>query len=615
VILTGLAEQIGTAVDATSVYINEFQNDFQSYKAEACFISSEGSDVENCSILGQSYPLTGDTDFRRCLQRYQFDHLHINDQDLPANDLQHMEKHGSKSRLYIPIYIRGKQFGFAELWESRSVREFAKNEINLCISMCLQGAVAIENADLFSRAQGEIQLRKQFEEKLRHEALHDPLTKLPNRRLFIDRLEQAILKRSRQAKFDFSLLYFDLDKFKWINDSFGHRNGDDVLVQVADCIRDSITKSDTAARLGGDEFLILIEGDSNSRLIERVCREIQTKLRSMIVIDDRCIPLSASIGVVMSTEEMMSADDYINRADIAMYEAKASGGSHIKKFAPDEMMIPMHNLNLRAEVRDAVASQGFTIEFQPIVNLGLLEVVSLEALIRWKRLNGEIVPPAKFVPIVEDLRLMTELGFWIIGESVKQFREWQDRYTRFEHLSLSLNLSISQIIDSEFTSQLRQLMDSLEFSPNRINFEITENLFIHNLSLVSDVLLELQEMGFSVHLDDFGTGYSSLSYLTELPFDAIKIDRSFIKKLGTQNEPVELLDSIISIGKNLKKDVIAEGIETGEQLAILNDLNCQYGQGFLFSQALPAVDMESFLLEWQSGKNFEKHKVAIENKE
>jgi diguanylate cyclase (GGDEF)-like protein len=605
VILSGLAEQMCTAVDATSVYIHEFQNDIQYYKAEACFISSKGSDKEKNSILGQSYPLTGDTDFRKCLKRDQFDHLHINDPDLSANDLRQMQKHGSKSRLYIPVYIRDKQFGFAELWESRSIREFAKNEIDLCISMCLQGAVAIENADLFNRAQGEIKLRRQIEEKLRHEALHDPLTKLPNRRLFIDRLEQAILKRSRLDKFDFSVLYFDLDKFKWINDSFGHMEGDNVLFQVANCIRDCIRKSDTAARFGGDEFLILIEGDSDSQLIERVCREIQTRLRSLIIINSRCIPLSASIGVAMSTQEVMSADDYINRADIAMYEAKSSGGSHIKKFASDEITIPIHNLNLRAEVRDAVASHGFTIDFQPIVNLDMLEVVSLEALIRWKRSNGEIVPPTKFIPIVEDLRLMTELGFWIIGESVKQFREWQDKHPRFEHMSLSLNLSISQITDSEFTSQLRQVVNSLEISPNRINFEITENLFIHNLSFVSAVLLELQEMGFSVHLDDFGTGYSSLSYLTELPFDVIKIDRSFVSKLGTQNEPVELLDSIISIGKNLKKDVIAEGIETAEQLAILKDLNCQYGQGYLFSPALPAEDFETFVLEWQSGKNFE----------
>jgi len=614
VILTGLAEQMCTAVDATSVYIHEFLNDFQSYRAEACFISSKGSDRENDSILGQSFALSGDTDFRKCLQRDQFNHLHINDPDLPANDLQHMQRHGSKSRLYIPIYIRDKQFGFAELWESRSLREFARNEIDLCRSMCLQGAVAIENADLFSRAQGEIKLRRQFEEKLRHEALHDPLTKLPNRRLFIDRLEQAILKRSRDDNYDFSVLYFDLDKFKWINDSFGHMEGDKVLIQIADCLGECIRKSDTAARFGGDEFLILIEGDSHSRLIERVCREIQTRLRSLIVINHRCIPLSASIGVAVSTEEVLSADDYINRADIAMYEAKSSGGSHIKKFAPDEITIPIHNLNLRAEVRDAVANHDFTIEFQPILDLDLLEVVSLEALARWKRPNGEIVPPAKFIPIVEDLRLITELGFWIIEESVTQFREWQDKFTRFEHMSLSLNLSISQITDSEFTRQLRQLVDSLAFSPNSINFEITENLFIHNLSFVSAVLLELQEMGFSVHLDDFGTGYSSLSYLTELPFDAIKIDRSFIKKLGTRNESVELLDSIISIGKNLKKDVIAEGIETEEQLAILKDLNCQYGQGYLFSPALPAADFETFVLEWQPGKNFKKYKIAIDDR-
>jgi len=585
VILNGLAEQMCNAVDATSVYINEFQNDFHTYKAEACFISSNGSDKEKCSILGQSYPLTGDSDFRRCLQRDQFGHLHINDPDLPANDHQRMQKHDSKSRLYIPIYIRDKQFGFAEIWESRSIREFAKNEIDLCISMCLQGAVAIENADLFNRAQVEIKLRRQIEAKLRHEALHDPLTKLPNRRLFIDRLEQAILKRSRQDNFDFSVLYFDLDKFKWINDSFGHMGGDKVLIQVADCIKNCIRKGDTAARFGGDEFLILIEGDNNSQLIERVA---------------------------MSTDEVMSADDYINRADIAMYEAKSSGGSHIKKYAPDEITIPIHNLNLRAEVRDAVASRGFTIDFQPIVNLDMLEVVSLEALIRWKRPNGEIVPPIKFVPIVEDLRLMTELGFWIIEESVIQFLEWQDKHSRFERMSLSLNLSISQITDSEFTSELRQIVDRLGFSPNRINFEITETLYIHNLSFVSAVLLELQEIGFSVHLDDFGTGYSSLSYLTELPFDVIKIDRSFISKLGTRNESIELLDSIISIGKNLKKGVIAEGIETEQQLAILKDLKCQYGQGLLFSPALPAEDLETLLLEWQSGKNFKKFKSGAE---
>ena len=347
-----------------------------------------------------------------------------------------------------------------------------------------------------------------------------------------------------------------------------------------------------------------MEGNSNSPLIERVCREIQKSLRSLIKVKDRFLPLSASIGVAMSTEEVMSADDYINRADIAMYEAKSSGGSHIKKFAPDDITVPMHNLNLRAEIRDAVANRDFTINFQPIVNLDTLDIVSLEALLRWKRPYGEIIPPTNFIPVIEDLRLMTELGFWIIEESVKQFREWQDRYTQFENISLSLNLSISQITDSEFTHQLRQLVDSLGYSPDRINFEVTENLFIHNLPLVSAVLLELQDMGFSVHLDDFGTGYSSLSYLNELPLDVIKIDRSFVTNLGSQYEHVELLDSIISIGKNLRKEVIAEGIETEEQLAILKDLNCQYGQGYLFSPALPIVELEYLLLEWKQGKKF-----------
>ena len=606
VILTGLAEQMGSVVDATSVYINEFQDDFQSFRPEACFISPKGSEKENSPILGQSSPLASDTDFRKCLQRDQFGYLHIDDPDLSVSDRQHMDNHDSKTRLYLPVYIRDKLFGFAELWESRSKREFTKNEIDICISMCLQGAVAIENADLYSKAQDEIKLRKQFEEKLRHEALHDPLTKLPNRRLFIDRLEQAILKRSRQDKFDFAVLYFDLDKFKWINDSFGHMEGDNVLIQVADCLRDCIRKSDTAARFGGDEFLIMIEGDSNSHLIDRVCKEIQNSLRSMIMVQDRYLPLSASIGVAMSTEEPMSADDYINRADIAMYEAKSSGGSHIKKFAPDDITVPMHNLNLRAEIRDAVASRSFTINFQPVVNLETLDIVSLEALLRWKRPQGEVVPPTKFVPVIEDLRLMTELGFWIIEESVGQFREWQDRYPQFENMSLSLNLSISQITDPEFTQQLRQLVDRLGFSPDRINFEVTENLFIHNLPLVSAVLQELQDMGFSVHLDDFGTGYSSLSYLNELPLDVIKIDRSFVAKLGSQYESVELLDSIISIGKNLKKAVIAEGIETDEQLAILRDLNCQYGQGYLFSPALPFVDLEFLLLEWNPEKQLKE---------
>ena len=606
VILTGLAEQMGSVVDATSVYINEFQDDFQSFRPEACFISPKGSEKENSPILGQSSPLASDTDFRKCLQRDQFGYLHIDDPDLSVSDRQHMDNHDSKTRLYLPVYIRDKLFGFAELWESRSKREFTKNEIDICISMCLQGAVAIENADLYSKAQDEIKLRKQFEEKLRHEALHDPLTKLPNRRLFIDRLEQAILKRSRQDKFDFAVLYFDLDKFKWINDSFGHMEGDNVLIQVADCLRDCIRKSDTAARFGGDEFLIMIEGDSNSHLIDRVCKEIQNSLRSMIMVQDRYLPLSASIGVAMSTEEPMSADDYINRADIAMYEAKSSGGSHIKKFAPDDITVPMHNLNLRAEIRDAVASRSFTINFQPVVNLETLDIVSLEALLRWKRPQGEVVPPTKFVPVIEDLRLMTELGFWIIEESVGQFREWQDRYPQFENMSLSLNLSISQITDPEFTQQLRQLVDRLGFSPARINFEVTENLFIHNLPLVSAVLQELQDMGFSVHLDDFGTGYSSLSYLNELPLDVIKIDRSFVAKLGSQYESVELLDSIISIGKNLKKAVIAEGIETDEQLAILRDLNCQYGQGYLFSPALPFVDLEFLLLEWNPEKQLKE---------
>lgn len=317
-----LAERLCIGVHATSVCIYEFHSNRQSCRVEACYISSKASDKENRSSQGESYAFDDAKNFRLNLGDNQALQLHIDHPELSPGDRQLMENDDSKSRLYLSIHNRGKQIGFAEIRESRLVREFTQREIELCRSMCLQSAVVIENADLYTKAQAEIELRKKLEERLRHEALHDPLTKLPNRRLFIDRLEQSISRHSRYQDRGFAVLYFDLNKFKWINDTYGHLHGDQILIQVAECIRDFIRKSDTAARFGGDEFLVLLESTCSRQEVDRICAKIQSALQSEIHIDDKHFPISTSIGVAMCETEAKTADDYIARADSAMYAAK-----------------------------------------------------------------------------------------------------------------------------------------------------------------------------------------------------------------------------------------------------------------------------------------------------
>lgn len=319
-----LAEQLCIAVDATSVCVYELDSKGQSCRVEACFISPKASDKEFRSSRGESYVFDDADNFRLNLGNYQALQLHISLPDLLVSDRQLMEKHDSKSRLYLSIHNRERKIGFAEIRESRYIRNFTQREIELCRSMCLQSAVVMENVDLYAKAQDEIELRKDLEGQLRHEALHDPLTQLPNRRLFIDRLEQSIHRHSRYPDRGFALLYLDLNKFKWINDTHGHLRGDQILIQVADCIRACIRKSDTAARFGGDEFLVLLENTNSWQVVDRVCVKIRSALQSQIQMDDKHFPISTSIGVAMCESEVKTADYYIGQADSSMYAMKMS---------------------------------------------------------------------------------------------------------------------------------------------------------------------------------------------------------------------------------------------------------------------------------------------------
>ncbi len=599
VIFTHVTEQVGQALRACQGIGAEYQDEFRQFKVAATYHDPKLADALTPDELKESLEFAQQVPRAKYSSQAPVSQFQFDDPNLSAKDRRFMQQFKIKTRLFIPIHLRHSLFGFIELWYLRAAHETTDMEIQLCQSISLQASIAIDNTSLYRQAQTEIKLRKQIEAQLRHEALHDPLTRLPNRRLFIDRLEQAISKQARAGDDQFSVLYFDLDKFKWINDTFGHQGGDSVLIQVADCLRSCLRDYDTAARFGGDEFLVLIERDNSEELVATICRRIQAELYKSIKIDGRAIPLSTSIGVAASSHELTTADEYINRADIAMYEAKSTGGSNLKIFAPDDITIPINNLDLRAEVRDAVNNQEFELHYQPLIRLDTLEVVGLEALLRWRRPNGETVSPDIFIPVIEDLRLMSVLGQWIMQSSITQFNEWQLLFEQFGTMTLSLNLSISQITDPDFLSQLETFVAQPNVEPERINFEITESLFIHNLPLVSSLLKELQKMGFGVHLDDFGTGYSSLSYLTELPFDTIKIDRSFIRKIDSQSESKDLLASILSLGRNLKKQVLAEGIENQQQLKILQGLGCPLGQGFLFSRALSVDEMENFITKKQ----------------
>ncbi|MEO7510599.1 MAG: EAL domain-containing protein [Gemmatimonadaceae bacterium] len=456
--------------------------------------------------------------------------------------------------------------------------------------------------DLAEGASTELQLRHWLAERetrerqLRHDSLHDSLTGLPNRTLFMKRLSDATLRARRDSDGLFAVLFLDLDDFKIVNDSMGHHVGDEVLVAVARRLEQCIRGGDIVARLGGDEFAILLERVLDARDTAMVAERVQESLRAPISIGGYEWVATASIGVVLSSSASERPEYMLRSADMAMYRAKNQGRAHFEMFDRAMHAEALTRLQVETDLRHAVERGEFVLHYQPIVSLAEGTLHGVEALIRWNHFERGMIPPNDFIPVAEETGLIVRLGRWVLREACAQMKQWEERVPSSAKLNLSVNLSVREFGQPDLVPAVSAILAETGFEPSRLHLEITESAIIGQQHPALATIAELRELGVSIHLDDFGTGYSSLSYLHRLPLDAIKIDRAFTMAIESEERPRHVVQAILSLVGAIGLDVVAEGVASAGQLALLRAMGCPYGQGFFFSRPICAAALEEMLV-------------------
>ncbi|MEL4897684.1 bifunctional diguanylate cyclase/phosphodiesterase [Crocosphaera sp. Alani8] len=446
----------------------------------------------------------------------------------------------------------------------------------------------------------DITEQKEAEEQLQYNATHDPLTNLPNRILFMDRLEHAIQRQKRYPKFTFAVLFLDLDEFKVINDSLGHAIGDQLLKEISHRLQEGLRSNDTLARLGGDEFTILLEDIENIQDAINVAKRIHLDLKIPFILQNQNIFINTSIGIALSSLGYEKAAEILRDADTAMYRAKADGKACYAIFDREMHERAVSRLQLETDLRIGISQQEFSLYYQPIICLKTGQLTAFEALIRWNHSQKKLISPAQFIPVAEETGLIISIGEWTLKEACQQMRQWQDQFPHYSHLKIGVNLSSKQLKYSNLINTIDNILQETNLEPKSLKLEITETLLMENLQAATNILLKIQERDIEICLDDFGTGYSSLSYLHRFPVNTLKIDRSFVMRMEPNNENAEIVRAIVSLAHILGLDVIAEGIETELQLAQLKWLDCEQGQGYFFAKPLPASEVESLLKKPQN---------------
>jgi diguanylate cyclase (GGDEF)-like protein/PAS domain S-box-containing protein len=435
----------------------------------------------------------------------------------------------------------------------------------------------------------DVSVRKNAEEKLLNDALHDALTRLPNRVLLRDRLAVALKELRRRGGIPFAVMFLDLDRFKNVNDSLGHSVGDDLLVAFSKRLSRLLRPGDTVARLGGDEFAIIISNIRDLQHVRQIADRILDLSREPYVIGREEIFISVSIGIALGAVTYRSPEEILRDADIAMYRAKAEGKSRYALF--DSMMYRrvVEVVELEGDLRRALDRGELTMYYQPIISLREARVVGFEALMRWNHPRRGLILPGDFIPCAEEIGLIVPMGWWSIREVCARARQWERQRGADHELSVSVNVSGRLFAQADFISRLAQIMDEADFRPGQLCIEITESVLLDHAEDAKAKLKGLRGLGVSLHIDDFGTGYSSLSYLSKFDYDSLKIDRSFVKDLNSSPDSAAIVQMIITLGGLLGMNVIAEGVETPDQLQRLQELNCPAVQGYWFS---PPVDTE-----------------------
>ena len=444
----------------------------------------------------------------------------------------------------------------------------------------------------------------QLQDSLLYEAEHDSLTKLPNRAFFVKRLATCVRKAREHAGYQFTLLFVDVDRFKSINDSLGHLVGDRLMESVAqrllEAVRTETSPSsqtchrrkngwpgDVVARIGGDEFVILLDDFADIKDGMRVAERIQEVLRPAFHIDNNEVVITTSIGISTSTGQNTNSSEILRGADTAMYRAKILGKARYEVGDSQEAAAAADRFKLEADLRRAVERDEFEVHYQPIVELADSRIVAFEALVRWRHPELGMIQPGSFIPIAEETGLIVPIGELVMRKACRQTHSWNTHSPSLEPIGICVNISPRQFGEANLVNRIKTILDETGLEHRCLELELTENLTMQDVSRASQILAELRSLGLSLSLDDFGTGYSSLSYLLRFPIRTLKIDRSFISEIENSRESSQIVQTIIALGHNLGMKVVAEGIETEAQMQMLKTLQCDLGQGYLFS---PAVD-------------------------
>lgn len=459
-------------------------------------------------------------------------------------------------------------------------------------------ATELESAN--QELQTRISERKKVEEKLSYDSLHDAMTGLSNRVLFLDRLGQAIEYRKRREEYLFAVLFIDIDQFKVINDSLGHLMGDQLLISFSRRMQECLRSSDTVSRFGGDEFAILLEITGDSHAASLVAMKIQEVIQPPFELDGHKLYVTASIGIVMNILGYDHPEEVLRDADIAMYRAKTSGKAHFEIFDIKMRTQAFSRMEMEHGLRTGLENREFQLYYQPILSLESNEVVSFEALIRWFHPKRGLLLPGEFLATAEESGLILPIGEWVLHEACLQLNTWHRKYPWLQNVNVNVNISNRQFSQPNFVENVLEALNNSGLKAASLRLEITENVLISNYEAANKVFSRLRDLGIQLQIDDFGRGYSALGYLQHFPINTIKIDKSFIDEIGKGHRGNELIRAIVAMARELGMETIAEGIETGEQLNELKSLACGFGQGFLLSKPLNKESVEEILAKQEN---------------
>ncbi|ELR96237.1 PAS domain S-box/diguanylate cyclase (GGDEF) domain-containing protein [Gloeocapsa sp. PCC 73106] len=441
----------------------------------------------------------------------------------------------------------------------------------------------------------DITEQQTLEQRLIYNAFYDPLTRLPNRILFTELLHDCVEKRRHEPNYLFAVLFLDVDRFKLVNDTYGHQVGDNLLIYFAHRIKKCLRHHDTLARLSGDEFAILLDQLTQEEDAILVAKDIQARLKSAFYLNGQEVFTSVSIGITFSSIGYQSATDLLRDADLSMYKVKENGRAGYQVFAQNMHDELLNRVRLETELRKALERKEFCLYYQPILALKTGKIVGFEALIRWKHPQYGLVSPGDFIPLAEETGLIVNMGKWVLAQACQQLQTWQQQYISAHSLTMSVNISARQLKEPDLVSTVEEILQDTQIDQRLLKLEITETVLMENEAVSIKILEKLQKQGISLCLDDFGTGYSSLSYLHHFPVNVLKVDQSFVQRIGDQSGKIEIIQGIIALAHSLNMEVIAEGIETRKQFDFLKSSYCEYGQGYFFSRPLDSIAAERLL--------------------